>query len=157
MQNKLNPATIHWVLGHSYLVYFGAIIVGLGLDAVFPDHLVPMSIAWFGAFIMICATGLIYVSQKTSRDTAHERHKHSDSLASAHFKVGPYKYMRSPTHMGLLFVTIGFGLMASSVYVVAAGLIAFLLTRFIFVRKEEELLEVKYGQAYVQYKKEVHF
>jgi protein-S-isoprenylcysteine O-methyltransferase Ste14 len=72
------------------------------------------------------------------------------------FERGPYKYSRSPTHNGLTLMTLGLSLVINSFFTFLFMIAAALITRMIFLKEEEALLEKKYGEAYCEYKKKVH-
>jgi protein-S-isoprenylcysteine O-methyltransferase Ste14 len=102
-----------------------------------------------GTLILILATILVFWAQKTSRSLD------TKNMSKETFCKGPYCYTRSPTHWGLFFLMLGFGIIANAVFVVLFTLIAFLLVRFIFLEKEERILTEKYGAPYLEYKESV--
>ncbi len=151
--NKTN--LIHVVLGHSYLVYFGALVVGLLLDAFFPYYEVPKDVSAFGFCLIIVGTILIVWAQNTSRST-HEM-RNGKEVHHEHFFKGPYKFTRSPTHLGLGFMMLGLAFVFNSMFMVITAIVSYLLTRYVFIGKEESLLAKKYGEHYLTYKKRVPF
>jgi protein-S-isoprenylcysteine O-methyltransferase Ste14 len=48
-------------------------------------------------------------------------------------------------------------MLVNSFFVVLFALIAFFVSRLFFIKKEEQLLEKKYGAPYLEYKKTVKF
>jgi protein-S-isoprenylcysteine O-methyltransferase Ste14 len=78
------------------------------------------------------------------------RHK-----AERDFERGPYRYTRNPTHIGLSLVTLGFGLIMGSWYILICMVVASVLAKFVFLRTEEAILERRYGQPYLQYKAKI--
>ncbi len=101
---------------------------------------------------MVLGTILIYWAQKTSSCL---KEKIKDNNTHHTFARGPYKFSRNPTHMGLTFLTLGFGMLIGSFFVMMFTIVAFVLTKFIFLPKQEKILEEKYGQSYCEYKKKV--
>ncbi len=71
------------------------------------------------------------------------------------FDTGPYKFSRNPTHIGLLFATLGFALVSGSVFTIVCIVIVFFITKLFFLKKEERLLEEEYGLSYCEYKDKV--
>ena len=63
--------------------------------------------------------------------------------------------MRNPTYLGLTFLIIGFGLLANSLLIALSAIVSFMLVHFTILRKEERLLEDKYGEHYRAYKEKV--
>lgn len=143
---------IHKVLAYSYLVYFISFFVGLLLDFIFPSYFFNKNILVFiGTLFLIFGTLLIFWAQRSSLNLS------KDNLTKESFSHGPYFYTRSPTHFGIFLLMLGFGIMSSGFFVVIFSVIAFLITKFIFLKKEEDLLVQKYGTPYLEYKNKVKF
>ncbi|MFH1608542.1 MAG: methyltransferase [Patescibacteria group bacterium] len=70
---------------------------------------------------------------------------------------GPYRYTRNPTIIGLFFSILSFGIIINSPFIILFSFIAFLISNLVFTKKEEALLESKYGASYLKYKKIVKF
>lgn len=150
--SEINPKkhSVHRILAHSYSVYFLFFLVGVCLDFIFNLKAFNSTLALLlGLLFIVLATVLIFWAQKTSRNL------NVQNLSPETFCKGPYCYTRSPTHWGLFFLMIGFGLVANAIFVILFTLIAFLVTRFVFLKKEEMVLENKYGAPYTEYKKAV--
>lgn len=143
---------VHKILAHSYLFYFISFLVSLSFDYVFPlkffegDDAISTGIIFF-----VIGTFLIVWAQKTS----HKMKK--DNITKDTFSRGPYKFMRTPTHFGLFLLMFGFGIVANAMFVVVFSIASFIITRLVFIRKEERILQLKYGHAYREYKKAVKF
>ena len=104
-----------------------------------------------GAVSLVFGTFLIIWAQHTSR------HLNVEHVSKENFCKGPYCYTRGPTHWGLFFLLLGFGLVINSLFATLFSIIALVLTRMTFLRKEEEALAEKYGTPYLEYKKIVKF
>jgi protein-S-isoprenylcysteine O-methyltransferase Ste14 len=50
---------------------------------------------------------------------------------------------------------LGFGIISNAFFVILTTLVSFLVSRFIFLEKEEIILEEKYGTPYLEYKRAV--
>jgi len=141
---------VHKYLVHSYSWYFLFFLVGISLDVSFPlkifdsSYLVPI-----GFILTLFATILIFWAQKSSRKLNIE------NLSKETFSKGPYKYMRNPTHLGLLLLLFGFGIMANALFLVIFTFIYAVIDRLIFLKKQDAILELKYGEPFVEYKKSV--
>jgi len=144
--------TVHKILAHSYSLYLGALLLGLLLDFFFPQK-------FFGDALMVkvgvvClgfATALIVWAQATSRNLG------IDNLSKDTFARGPYKVSRTPTHWGLFLLVLGFGIISNAFFIVVLSVVCFVVTKLVFIKKQEEILEQKYGEAYSAYKKSVRF
>ncbi len=148
----MSKNTVHHILAHSYSAYLFLFLVAVFLDTMFPNRILKSSYAVpVGFIILIIASLLILWAQRTSRDLK------TDNLTAKTFCKGPYCYTRSPTHWGLFLLVLGFGIIANAFYIILFSIISFILTKFIFLKKEEDILADKYGEPYLEYKKIVRF
>jgi protein-S-isoprenylcysteine O-methyltransferase Ste14 len=148
----LQKHSVHKVLAHSYSVYFLFFLVGVFLDLVFNFKVFNSSMVMPPGFILlIFGTFLILWAQKTSRNLK------KDIINKETFCHGPYYFTRTPTNFGLFFLMLGFGLMINAFFVTLFALISFVIAKFTFLKKEEEILALKYGAPYLEYKKMVKF
>ena len=104
-----------------------------------------------GFIFLIFGTFLVFWAQKTSR------HLNIENITKETFCHGPYRYTRSPTHWGLFLLMLGFGMIANAFFIVLFSIISFLITKLVFLKKEEKVLAAKYGTPYLEYKKSVKF
>ena len=153
---KINKSfLVHTVLGHSYLVYFASLIVGLLVDFKWKLHYdVPFLIP-LGYALLFLGPALIVWAQSTSNTLAAHQLIEKKSTSHSDFYKGPYMFTRSPTHLGLFVMIIGLGFIFNSFAIVSMTLVAFVLTKIFFLKKEEEILSEKYGQEYEEYKAKV--
>ena len=143
---------VHIILAHSYTVYFILLLLGLFLDFIFPFRIFKdFSSGFIGFLFIIAGTFFVYWAQKTSRNLNKE------NLTKRSFAKGPYRFSRNPTHWGLSLLVLGFGIVSNAAFVVICTIVAFLITKFIFLHREEKILEKKYGGPYLEYKKSVKF
>jgi protein-S-isoprenylcysteine O-methyltransferase Ste14 len=142
----------HITLAHSYMVYFVFFLLGVMLDFIFKFKIVNDTVMMpIGLVIIVFATALIFWAQKTSRNLNIE------NLSKETFLKGPYAITRMPTSFGLFFLVLGFAFVANATFVVVTTVISFLLSKFIFLEKQESILEKKYSTHYAEYKKQVKF
>ncbi|HNW71410.1 MAG TPA: methyltransferase [Candidatus Paceibacterota bacterium] len=148
-ETNLYKNKVHWTLTHSYFFYFFMFLIGFFFELIFPLKIFKDSIAiHFGAILILAGTVLIFWAQKTSRNLKKDE---------VTFLKGPYKITRSPTHWGLFLLMLGFSFIANALFVIISTLISFIVAKFIFLKKEELILENKYGELYKEYKKSVKF
>jgi len=144
---------VHKVLAHSYSVYFVLFLIGVGLDLVFRFKIFTHPTAMpIGFFIIAFATILILWAQRTSHDL-----RGVQEVKTEHFCRGPYCYTRTPTHWGLFFLVLGFGIITNALFVIISTIVSFLISKFVFLDKQERILAEKYGAPYLEYKKLVKF
>jgi len=156
MKTPIKIHSVHQVLAHSYLAHFTALVVGLIIDYFFPLRVMSATLISLGPLLLILATVLIFWSQRTSDRTKKHR-RDPENLTAREFCKGPYCYMRSPTHIGLALLVLGFGFLANSVIIVCVSLVIFLITRYTFVYQQEKILSERYGKPYEDYKKIIKF
>ncbi len=151
---NLRDGVVHLVLSHSYTVFLLAVILGIIFDILIPTSFFGSYLYQYIGFILIVLGSLlIYWAQKTTNCTKKEELEGGKIIRD--FARGPYKYSRNPTHIGLTATALGLGLAINSVFSVIFILIAFFITKIIFIKKEEALLEKRYGEDYCNYKKKV--
>jgi len=144
---------VHFVLAHGYVLFFFAIILGVILDVFIKIEIFQSLIcSKIGTVMIFLGSCLIYWAQRASKTAAKTS---PENPTEKSFEHGPYKYFRNPTYLGLLIMTIGLGLVIHSFFAVVLAVTSHLFIKYIFVKKEERLLEVKYGHLYNNYKKKV--
>ena len=120
--NNPHKNKVHWILAHSYTMYFVLFLASVFLDFIFPTKIFKSSVfAPTGIIFLIFGSFLVIWAQKTSRDFKKE------NMSKETFCKGPYCYTRSPTHWGLFFLVLGFGIVANAVFIVLFTLVAFLI------------------------------
>ena len=148
--DKLNNK-VHAALAHSYFNHFLFLLAGVILDLVFQVKIFQgQTVITIGFVILILATALIFWAQRSTRDL----HKNW-SLDKEEFLRGPYRYLRTPTHLGVFLLTFGFGIVVNAFFITLTSALSFFIGKIIFLRKYEKTLAEKYGQSYLEYKKEV--
>lgn len=151
--NKKHPQhVVHKTLAQSYFTYFLLLILGVLLDLFFPIRVFHNTIMISVGFVLLVfATFLIIWAQHTSRKLDIQ------NLTKESFCKGPYCYTRTPTNYGLLFLVLGFGFILNAFSVIVFTIVAFVIARLGFLKKQEKILADRYGQAYQEYKKIVKF
>jgi protein-S-isoprenylcysteine O-methyltransferase Ste14 len=142
---------IHSALAHSYFFYLFFLLVGIALDIFFPFRIFRGTpLLALGTALLIFGSVLILWAQHTTRNL----HK-KENLEKEDFLCGPYCYTRTPTHWGIFILALGFGLVINAFFVVVTTALSFLLGKVIFIKRYEKALVKKYGDSYLEYKKEV--
>lgn len=149
---KVEKESVHWVLTHSYAMYFVLLLVGITLDLIYKLKIFHSFVAVpVGVVALLLGTVILFWTEHASRHFKHE------NLSKENFCIGPYCYTRSPVHWGMLLLTLGFGLILNAFFVVLSTAVSFLVAKFVFQTREERALESKYGIHYSEYKKLVKF
>ncbi len=139
--------SVHTILARSYLIYFVCSIVGLFADTML-GFTIAIPHAQTIAFICFAIGALLILwAQYTSRTTkADPKHPY--------FLYGPYRYMRNPTHLGLVILVLGYTVVSGSVIFCLVTLVGYLVSN-IFFRKYESILTQTYDGAYQSYQSKV--
>ncbi len=142
---------IHFILSNSYTIFLFAVVLGVSFDTI-----IPLNISIGGGYYKYVGLGMvslgtliIYWAQTTSNLIKSRKVKEGTHPG---FDYGPYKYLRSPTHSGLFIMTLGLAVIINSPFSFLFVIIAHIITKLIYIKKEEKMLEEKYGEAYRDYK-----
>jgi len=144
--------SVHHILAHSYLFYFVAFLLGMFFDFMFPLELFSQyDLSILGIVFLAVGTVLVVWAQRSTM------HLKRENMTKDTFCNGPYRYTRSPTNYGIFLSLLGFGFIMNASFIIIFSCISLLVTKFIFIKKEEEILTSKYGAPYVEYKSSVKF
>jgi protein-S-isoprenylcysteine O-methyltransferase Ste14 len=150
---KNDPGAVHSTLVYSYMMYFLPVVFGLILDYIFPGYIFNNpTLQSVGFWLIIVSSLLIYWAQST---TGKSKNKMFEKGENREFARGPYKYNRNPTYVGLVVMTLGLGFVMGSIFVSGLVVVSAMISKFVFLPKEEKILELKYGQIYRDYKSKV--
>jgi len=151
----LNKGTTHFILSHSYLTFLFAFMLGVTFDVFFPTKFfLDVTYQNLGVFMILTGTGLIYWATKASNTL--KKDKKDNNVTTKSFENGPYKYLLNPTHFGLFIMNLGFGFIINSPFSIIFIVITHFVTKIVFLHKEEKILEKKYGQVYLNYRKKLN-
>lgn len=150
-EDRVYKKIVHVLLVHGYLMFFVAIILGAIVDLFsgvkFSQDIVYQQI---GVVMIMLGTVLVYFAQSSSGRAGKIKKEEANVEG---FKYGPYKYFHHPTYLGLFIMTLGLGLTLNSPASIILVFVAHLLIKFVFIKKEERILEEKYGEIFTSYKK----
>lgn len=135
------------------MVYVICLIIGVLIHSFVKVPLVNENLRYFGVFCMVLSPLLISAAQRASRK--FKRVHLQREVGPTDFMYGPYKYLQSPTHVGIFLLSLGFSTVMNSAMLVVATFVAYLITHLFFLPAEQEVLKKKYGAAYEVYLKKV--
>ena len=69
--------------------------------------------------------------------------------------AGPYRFSRNPLYLGCLLVLLGLVIVWSSVVTAFLTILVYIIFRYMFIKKEELILEDEFGDEYRNFKKQV--
>lgn len=146
--NKIH--IIHVILGHSYLLYFVFFCVGVLLDTLYPVRFLHAStIQNVGLGLVFVGSVLMVWAQQSSKKSLHERHEQVRGPQA--FFHGPYRIFKSPTQTGLMLMFLGLGFVLNSVLISLTAIVAYILSKMFFIKKQQEVLIDRYGESYKEY------
>lgn len=115
-----------------------------------PYNLVGLSLIPVGMFLVIWANfELLYIGKIGLRD--REPMQKPSNLVLA----GPYNFSRNPLYFGVLLMLLGLVIVWSSVVTAFLTILVYIIFRYMFIKKEELILEEEFGDQYREFKKRV--
>lgn len=139
-------------------VPLGAILLGVGLNWLWPIHLgfaLPRPARyWLGGLIVVGAIlALGAWSVVLFRRGGQSENPWKPTLQIE--ERGPFRITRNPMYLQMLLVCIGFSILLGNWWILAlTPVAAWILQRFVIL-PEETYLERKFGEAYLSYKSRV--
>ncbi|MCG8415553.1 MAG: isoprenylcysteine carboxylmethyltransferase family protein [Pseudomonadales bacterium] len=130
------------------------IFVGAGLHYLLPLPLgVPESFQPVGIAITLFGVAVAILVNGTFKrvGTAIEPWKPTTSLITTGF----YRWSRNPIYVGFCLFNIGIGISANNLWILLTFIPGAILVYYIAIEKEEQYLEQKFGQEYLDYKAKV--
>jgi protein-S-isoprenylcysteine O-methyltransferase Ste14 len=128
-----------------------AVLVGLGLDWLFPLPFVPVLLPhiWIGLAIFALAFGLAIWAIATFRraGTRIETNLPTSTIVTS----GPYRFARNPIYLGMLLGQIGLAIAFNTLWILSTLVPFFLVLRYGVVAREEVYLDRKFGDEYRRY------
>jgi protein-S-isoprenylcysteine O-methyltransferase Ste14 len=139
---------------HPPLIYLAAMIVGIGLNYLWPLALLPGRWgAIAGVTLIVVGIAIMPPVLMQFRRLGTTFHPHKP--ASALITDGPYRFSRNPAYIALTLWYLGIGLLLSNGWVLLLAIPVLLVMDRRVVRGEERRLEAKFGEQYLRYKSQV--
>lgn len=139
------------VLIQAEYIFFTAILLGFLLNFLWPIKFLPRIIHIpLGIIVLVAALILLFLSMdlyKKAR-TYSSPHKPAKSLITK----GPYKYYAHPMYVGRMLQQIGMGIAFGNLWILITLIPALIVVWYGVIVPEEQYLERRFGQKYLQYK-----
>lgn len=135
-------------------LYGGALLIAVVLNLIIPVHPMGFWPAFFmGIFFVSGGAALMIWAIKTF--IAHETNVPTDMPATTIVTKGPYSVTRNPIYIGLTLLYCGFSFMVNTgwAFLILIPLLWVIHRRVVL--EEEDYLEAKFGQDYLDYKNKV--
>ena len=153
MKEHTKEGAVSHIASYPPLLSLSAIIFGLLLDRIVSYRLDFPLAESIGTTFLVLAPLFIFWAQYSSWRVF--KTKKIIEVETQDFHQGPYHFLRHPTYLGLFCLVFGFAFFAHSLSIVILNVVAFTITHFYVLPHEEKILETKYGEKYINYKKEV--
>jgi len=152
MAENIKEGRVSHITSHMPAISLMAIVFGLLIDNFWNYRFDFPWLETAGVVFLVLAPMLIFWAQHSSYSTF--KTKKVFDVETKDFHVGPYHFIRHPTYLGLFCLVLGFGFFAHSLSVLILNVIGFMIVNIFILPREEGVLETKYGEKYLSYKKE---
>ncbi len=137
------------------IIYLTALLLGLGLDYLWPTA--PLPSLWgyvIGSILAITALPIVLpvLARFKKAETPFSNFRKPTTVL---ITDGPLKYSRNPSYVSLTLLYLGLGFAFNSGWVLGLSLPVLLIMDLWVVRREERHLEAKFGEEYLHYKSTV--
>ncbi len=123
----------------------------------FPPDIIPQPYSFFG--ILFIPVGMLFVIWANYAllhiGKIGLRNRDPMQRPSTLVLVGPYRFTRNPIYLGVLLMALGLTIVWSSLVMVLATIAVYAIFRYVFIKKEEIVLEEEFGDEYRDFKKRV--
>ena len=126
-------------------------MIGLFADTMIGFDIHVKGTVTLALVFLILGPALIVWAQYTSRHYAGDNDHDGQS---DYFLHGPYRYLRNPTHLGILLLVAGYTFVSGSLMFFAITAIGYLVSNVLF-KKYESILHTTFGETYATYQAKV--
>ena len=138
------------VVARPPVVYLSSILIGVGLDALWPAEVVPDSQGTpLGLLLVLVALALFVVSVRELGRVGTQIPTNRPTTAIV--TTGPYQFSRNPIYLALTVLQLGIGFWVNSAWVLGMLVPTLLVMSFGVIAREERYLERKFAEEYLQY------
>ena len=146
----------------SYILIYLFKIFGIPKQIVvdvftFPSNMLPEPYNYIGIlfisvglFLIIWANYALLFIGKIGFKNREPMHRPSSLVL-----VGPYRFTRNPIYFGNLLMMFGLVIVWSSIITALLLIVVYVIFKFVFIRREEVILEEEFGEEYQEFKKRV--
>ena len=133
------------------LVYLSAIIMGVILHLLAPVSFFPRAWAMpVGIALVLIAVALLVSSIARFRAAGTPVPAYKPTTAIV--RKGPYRFTRNPIYLGFSLLQLGVAIWVNTVWLLVTLAGAMVLMNYAVIRKEEQYLERRFGNEYLEYK-----
>lgn len=136
------------------LIYLAGVMLGWGIHSLMPVRVLPD--VWqqpVGGVLIVLGLIVAFLSVVTlyraGTSPLHER------PTTRIVPGGVFAWSRNPIYLGMLLICVGLAVFFDTVWVLGGTVLAVLIIHHVVIAREEAFLEVKFGQTYLDYKRQV--
>lgn len=130
------------------------LVAGFALDRMFAAPLLYEPVQYLGGAGLMIAGGALFAAA-VRRFALAGTNVETRRPTVAIVRTGPYAHTRNPIYVAMLLCHAAVGVLANAPAVVALTPLLFAVLHFGVVLREEDYLECKFGDAYLDYKASV--
>ena len=138
------------VVARPPIVYLVSILVGVGLNLVWPVQLFPHAVEPLGPLLTLLAVVLFVRSVREFRKA--QTPIRTRKPVTAVIATGPYRFSRNPIYLSFTLLQLGIGMWANSAWVVGMLIPTLVLMSYGVIAREERYMEQKFGDEYLRYR-----
>jgi protein-S-isoprenylcysteine O-methyltransferase Ste14 len=137
------------VLARPPVVYLVSILVGFGLNAIWPVKVLPHALEPMGLVLVLLAIPLFALSVREFRRARTPIRTRKP--VTAVIRTGPYRFSRNPIYLSFTLLQLGLGMWANSAWVVGMLIPTLVLMSYGVIAREERYMAQKFGEEYLRY------
>jgi len=138
------------VVARPPIVYLVSILVGVGINLVWPVQLFPYAVEPLGSLLTLLAVVLFVLSVREFRKARTPIRTRKP--VTAVIATGPYRFSRNPIYLSFTLLQLGIGMWANSAWVVGMLIPTLVLMSYGVIAREERYMEQKFGDEYLRYR-----
>ncbi|MEE8559881.1 MAG: isoprenylcysteine carboxylmethyltransferase family protein [Alphaproteobacteria bacterium] len=136
------------------LIYLAFLLLGVGLDYVWPVAVIPEGVQYPAGFLLI-ALGLALFGAAVRRFGKAETSVQTRKPTTAIITDGPFRFSRNPIYLAMSLSYAGIAIAADNLWILGLLVPALAVIRCGVISREERYLERKFAEEYLRYKASV--
>ena len=136
------------------LIYGAALVLGSVIHFLFPISILPSNPGrWLGVPLILAAVLIVASAFRAlgRAKTAFDVRQPTTTIVTD----GPFRYSRNPMYLSLTLLYMGLAVLINSLWILLLILPVVVVIQNGVVKREEQYLERKFGEAYLRYKAQV--
>ncbi len=143
------------VIARPPFLFLGVLVAAYVIDYFFAVRLLGTFLQLLGAAVLIIP-GLVFMINAIRGQTDAGTNYRTQEPDTALVTTGIYQFSRNPIYLGMTFLYLGLAILGDNIYAIFLLAPLLLLIRYGVIAREEKYLESKFGDEYLQYKKDVN-